>query len=264
MLWWMYTAKWEWQTKQCQSGLFSPLLCLEAICSHKHPNVAMLLKQYGDENKALTAALQELKMVYGSVCKIHKFPLALAWMSCSSCNDLLWSQLQFKCVDGFEKEDYLSDFIIVSERFHMRKGQVSGRALSCLNMLYCSDVKQFGVAEYPLVPYALQCGLSGWFTICLQSSCTWNEFYVLEFFLPLSSNDNENIMTKISLILGTMEETLITFQLASGQELGEVLSVEIMDFQNDQKSLSAQIQATRSITSLELLKGRGVMLQACS
>lgn len=71
-------------------------------------------------------------------------------------------------------------------------------------------------------------------------------------------------MTKISLILGTMEETLITFQLASGQELGEVLSVEIMDFQNDQKSLSAQIQATRSITSLELLKGRGVMLQACS
>lgn len=71
-------------------------------------------------------------------------------------------------------------------------------------------------------------------------------------------------MTKISLILGTMEETLITFQLASGQELGEVLSVEIMDFQNDQKSLSAQIQATRSITSLELLKDRGVMLQACS
>lgn len=71
-------------------------------------------------------------------------------------------------------------------------------------------------------------------------------------------------MTKISLILGTMEETLITFQLASGQELGEVLSVEIMDFQNDQKSRSAQIRATRSITSLELLKDRGVMLQACS
>ncbi|KAI8554748.1 hypothetical protein RHMOL_Rhmol05G0121700 [Rhododendron molle] len=94
------------------------------------------------------------------------------------------------------------------------------------------------------------------------SNYTRNEVYVLELFLPASSKDDENILTTISLILGTMKEKFKTFKLVSGQELGDILSVEVFDFQNDQNSHSVQIiQATRIFPSLEVSKDRGVMSQ---
>ncbi|KAI8569800.1 hypothetical protein RHMOL_Rhmol02G0304900 [Rhododendron molle] len=225
--------------------------------------------QYWDKNEALTAAFQELKMVYESVCNIHNLPLALAWVSCHSCNDLLESQFQFSVLDySTDEEDYddytydLVAFAIVSKVSHLRKGKVTGRILPFPELLYCSDVKQFSIAEFPLVPYARLCKLGGWFTMCLQSGYTEDELYVLEFFLPESDENNENILTKLRLILGTMEEYFKTFKLASGQGLGEALSVEVINFQNGQKSHSIQmLPATRCIPGLELLQDGGVMLQ---
>ncbi|KAH7839160.1 hypothetical protein Vadar_000552 [Vaccinium darrowii] len=216
------------------------------ICSHNYPNVAILSKQCGDKNRALTAAFEELQMVYGSVCKIHMLPLALTWVSCSHCNNFLLSQLSFKGLEFFEERNgCLTEILEASKWRRLRKGQVTERILQFPNLLYCSDVKKLCIAEYPLVPYARQCNLSGWFTISLRSSFT-SKVYVLELFLPVSSKESDNMLTTLSLILGTMDENFKTFQLASGQELGEVLSVEVIDFQNDQKSYSIQtIQATR-------------------
>ncbi|KAF7123065.1 hypothetical protein RHSIM_Rhsim12G0172300 [Rhododendron simsii] len=95
-----------------------------------------------------------------------------------------------------------------------------------------------------------------------SSSFTGNEAYVLEFFLPTSSKDDENILARLSMILGTMEESFKTFKLASGQDLGDVLTVKVIDFLNGQKSHSIQmIQATRLTPCLELLKDGGVILQ---
>ncbi|KAF7150255.1 hypothetical protein RHSIM_Rhsim02G0246300 [Rhododendron simsii] len=98
--------------------------------------------------------------------------------------------------------------------------------------------------------------------MCLQSSCTGDELYVQEFFLPKSTENNENILTKLRLILETMEIYFKTFKLASGQGLGEALSVEVIDFQYGQRSRSIEmIPATRFIPSLELVQDGGVMLQ---
>ncbi|KAG5563481.1 hypothetical protein RHGRI_006044 [Rhododendron griersonianum] len=238
------------------------LRCFDGYIVYKHCKI-----QYGDKNKALTAAFQELNMVYESVCKIHDLPLALTWVSCRSCNNgLLQSQFQFPVLDYCDEENYdkcsFGNFIEVSKVCHLRKGQVTGRILLFPNLLYCSDVKQFSIAEFPLVPYARYWELGGWFTMCLQSSYTGDQLYVLEFFLPASNKNDENILTRLSLILGTMEEYFETFKLASGQGLGEALSVELIDFQNGQKSHSIQmILATRCIPGLELLKDREVMLQ---
>ncbi|KAG5512926.1 hypothetical protein RHGRI_038657 [Rhododendron griersonianum] len=212
--------------------------------------------QYWDKNEAPTGAFQELKMVCESVCNMHNLPLALTWVSCSSCNDLLQSQFQFSRSHG------LFVFKNVSKVCLLRKGQVTGRILPLPNLLYCSDVKQFSIAESPLVPYARCCKLGGWFTMCLQSSYTGDELYVLEFFLPESDKNDENILAELRLILGTMEKYFKTFKLASGQGLGEALSVEVINFQNGQKSQSTQIiPATRFIPSLELVQDGGVMLQ---
>ncbi|KAG5512927.1 hypothetical protein RHGRI_038658 [Rhododendron griersonianum] len=182
------------------------LLCFDGYKHYKMQN--------GDKNKALTAAFQELEMVCESVCKIHNLPLALAWASCRSCDDLLQSQYQLsalECVDEIDSEDVvfyfeLRDFVNASKFYHLRKGQVTGRILPFPNLLYCSDIKQFSIVESPLVPYARLCELGGWFTMCLQSSYTGDELYVLEFFLHESDENDENILTKLRLIFGTMEE----------------------------------------------------------
>ncbi|KAH7840589.1 hypothetical protein Vadar_018926 [Vaccinium darrowii] len=122
-------------------------------------------------------------------------------------------------------------------------------------MLYCSDISQFSLNEYPLVPYARLCKLSGWFAICLQNVYTGNDIYVLEFFLSARSKDDENILTTLSFILGTLQKKFKTFRLASGRELGELMSVEVIYFHNGQKSHSVQtIQASR------FLKDGGLML----
>ncbi|KAI8546110.1 hypothetical protein RHMOL_Rhmol07G0090600 [Rhododendron molle] len=262
-----YIRSHDWFDKQflgCMYDIFQEfgLLCFDGYKHYKMQN--------GDKNKALTAAFEELEMVCESVSKIHDLPLALAWASCHSCDNLLKSQYQLsalKYADGIDSEEVvfysvLRDFVNASKSYHLRKGQVTGRMLPYPNLLYCSDVKQFNIAESPLVPYARHCQLDGWFTMCLQSSYTGDELYVLEFFLNESDENDENILTKLRLILETMEEYFETFKLASGQELGEELSVEVIDFQNHQRSSSIQmIPATRSIHSRELLEDGGVILQ---
>ncbi|KAG5563478.1 hypothetical protein RHGRI_006041 [Rhododendron griersonianum] len=220
---------------------------------------------YWDKNEAPTAAFQELKMVYKVVCIIHDLPLALSWVSCHSGNDLLQSQFQFSVLDystDIEDDDDFHAFANVSKVCLLKKGQVTGRILPFPNLLYCSDVKQFSIAEFPLVPYARLCKLGGWFTMCLQSSYIGDELYVLEFFLSKSTENDENILTKLRLILRTMEKNFKNFKLASGQGLGEALSIEVIDFQNGHRSHSIQmIPATRSIPSLEPVQDGGVMLQ---
>ncbi|KAG5563458.1 hypothetical protein RHGRI_006024 [Rhododendron griersonianum] len=224
---------------------------LRCLDGYKHCKM-----QYGDNNEAFTAAFEELKMAYESVCKIHNLPLALAWVSCRSCDDLLQNLFLYSVLD-YREEDIWSDeavdileFTEVSRVCHLRKGQVTERILGSTDLLYCSDVKQFNIAEYPLVPYARYCGFGGRLTMCLQSSSTGDELYLLEFFLP-ASNKNEEIVTKLRSILGTLEEHFKTFKLVSGRELGDVLFVEVIDFHGDNKSQSIhEIPATDKSQSI--------------
>lgn len=59
-----------------------------------------------------------------------------------------------------------------------------------------------------------------------------------------------------------MIENSKTFNLASGQKLGEVLSAEVIDFQNGGKLHFVQtIQAIRSFPFIEPLKHGGVTMQ---
>ncbi|XP_058203631.1 protein NLP7-like isoform X2 [Rhododendron vialii] len=256
----LYYSTSYWHDKYFLNHLYDVFQEFGLQCFDEYTHCKM---RYRNENKALTDAFRELRMVFGSVCKIHKLPLALTWVSCSTCNDLLPVKLPVTGVEYFEEGNgCLTNFLEVSKGRHLRKGQVMGRILPFPNLLYCSDIKEFSIAEYPFLPYARQCKLSGWFAICLQSIYTGNEVYVLEFFLPVRSKDDENILSTLSLILGTMEEHFDTFKLASGQELVERLSLEVIHFQNGQKSHSIHtIQATRISRILELLKDGGLMLQ---
>ncbi|KAF7151136.1 hypothetical protein RHSIM_Rhsim02G0245600 [Rhododendron simsii] len=75
--------------------------------------------------------------------------------------------------------------------------------------------------------------------------------------------NDEKILTRLSAILRLLQNHFKTFKLASGQGLGEALSVEVIDFQYGQRSHSIQMipPASRFIPSLELEQDGGVMLQ---
>ncbi|CAL5438785.1 unnamed protein product [Camellia sinensis] len=77
--------------------------------------------------------------------------------------------------------------------------------------------------------------------------------YVKEFFLPVSNKVGGNVMTSLMKeILGTMKKKIQSFKLASGEELGEELIVElgeefseVIDFHNGEKFNFVQISQTR-------------------
>ncbi|KAH7840982.1 hypothetical protein Vadar_024194 [Vaccinium darrowii] len=169
----------------------------------------------------------------------------MTWVPCCACNGLRRLEVEFCSRRSGSRDSFLE----ASKWSHLRKGLVFKRALSSPNMLYCSNISKLSLDEYPWVPFARLCKFSGWFTICLQNVYTGNDIYVLEFFLSARSKDNENTLTTLNFILGTMEKNFKTFRLASGKELGELMSLEVIYFQNDQKIQFVQsIQATRDFS----------------
>ncbi|KAL7190684.1 hypothetical protein ACSBR2_022875 [Camellia fascicularis] len=201
-------------------------------CSIAFEHMDMELDE--NENEARTIALDEIKNVLKIVCDVNDLPLAQAWVPCK----VGWPYRAL--VDGgilgvschYNKHDY-AEFQLANNVHHFKEGVgVVGKALSSNNMVFCRDVTQLSLTEYPLAHYAREFGLSGCFAICLQSSCTGNDVYVLEFFMPVSNETNENPHTSLRKILETMRESFQTFRVASGEELGEELRTEEIDFQN--------------------------------
>jgi hypothetical protein len=198
-------------------------------------------------NSVFQELKKELETVIRFVCETHQLLLAMAWVPCSACNGL-----KSVDVDYCGSIDYsLSKFLRVSECSHLRKGWVAEWALSLSSpdMLYFPTITKLSVDDYPFVPYARMCKLSGWFIMCLRSNYTGDDIYVLEFFWSTSSEDYENIQTRLNKLLGTMEEKLENFEFASGQKLGQSSYVEVIDVKNNKKTQKVlEIQATRTFS----------------
>ncbi|XP_057511347.1 protein NLP6-like [Actinidia eriantha] len=221
--------------------------------------------QEKNNNKAHKDALMKIERVLELVCKIYKIPLALTWVPCRACKTLLPIEDLYRF---WEYDDVtirnLHDFSIGRLGHRLNGIGVVGRALSSPNLLYCSDVTQFSMAEYPLAHFARLCRLRGCFSISLRSNYIGNDVYILEIFLP-DSNKDEDLLTSLSKILETMKKEFKTFRLASGEVLGKELCVDIIEFQNGEQHHCVQaLQVTGSLPSLEPLQNRGEIMQADS
>ncbi|CAL5438801.1 unnamed protein product [Camellia sinensis] len=145
----------------------------------------------------------------------------------------------FHAILKFDEVNCYELFNMANVEHHLRKGQgVVGRAFYSPNVLLCNDVTQFSIIGYPLAHCAHADELRGCFAICLQSSCTGKDIYVLECFMPPSNKDYSNQQTALKKILETMKKNFKTFKLASGEELGEHLCIEEISFQNDSLQVS--------------------------
>ncbi|CAL0300713.1 unnamed protein product [Lupinus luteus] len=117
---------------------------------------------------------------------------------------------------------------------HLQQGQgVAGRAFLSHNMCFCSNITQFCKTDYPLVHYALMFGLTSCFAICLRSSHSEDDDYVLEFFMPPRITDFHEQKTLLGSILGTMKQHFQSLKIAAGVGLEENGLIEIIEATNE-------------------------------
>ncbi|PSS11212.1 hypothetical protein CEY00_Acc15556 [Actinidia chinensis var. chinensis] len=214
-----------------------------------------------NDNKAHKKASVEMKRDLRLLLNIYKLPLALTWVSCGACKTLLPVE-DLYMVRKYYGENFgeLNSFSMGTCRLPLRNERgVVGRVLSSPNLLYCSDVTQLSVAEYPFAHFARQCRLRGCFAINLRSNYTGNNVYVLQIFLP-DINKDEDPLTSLSKILETMKKKFKTFRLASGEVL-----VSIIEFQNGEQHHCVQaLQVTGYLPSLEPSQNGGERIEADS
>ncbi|GMQ06974.1 hypothetical protein CsSME_00051358 [Camellia sinensis var. sinensis] len=182
---------------------------------------------------------EEIRKILDVVYRTHYLPLAQTWSLCRLCNAV------FRKYRTCHREGRMGDFLAACALQHLRKGQgVVGRAILSQNLVFCKDITQFSITEYPFAHYAHKVGLTGSFAICLRSSYIEDNVYVLEFFLPPNYTEGRDPRIALVPLLTTMKQHCKSFKVTSGEELGEELSIEVLDISEDGKLYSYQIPQT--------------------
>lgn len=191
-------------------------------------------------NESRQHALAEILEVLAVVCETYNFPLAQTWVPCrhrsvlaygggfkKSCSSFDGSCMGQVCMSTTDVAFYVVDahmwgFREACAEHHLQKGQgVAGRAFATRSSCFCENITHFGKTEYPLVHYARLFGLVGSFAICLRSTHTGDDDYILEFFLPSNKIDGKDQETMLGSLLTSMKQHFRTLRVASGEEIGE-------------------------------------------
>ncbi|KAA8519353.1 hypothetical protein F0562_013609 [Nyssa sinensis] len=195
-------------------------------------------------------ARDEIEKALEVLPKNHELPFVIVWVSCRQYSDVAYSGIPEKsCTSFYENSGQVLHGIITTSltlswlkiqslELHLKRGQgVAGKAYLSRNACFCSDITHFSFSDYPLAHHARIHKLAGSFAICLRSSHTGDDDYVLEFLLPRNET-NGYPQTLLDSILATMKQHLPSFKLASGQELGLRLSVEVINLPLKQAAVS--------------------------
>ncbi|XP_010538845.1 PREDICTED: protein NLP7-like isoform X2 [Tarenaya hassleriana] len=211
-------------------------------------------------NEGRQNALAEILEILTVVCETYKLPLAQTWVPCQhrsvlanggglkkSCTSFDGSCMGQVCMSTTDVACYVIDAHVWGFRdacleHHLQKGQgVAGRAFMNRYSCFCRDVTKFCKTQYPLVHYALMFKLTSCFAICLQSSHTGEDDYILEFFLPPEIADRSEQDSMLGSLLTTMKQHFQSLRVASGVDFGEEtdeVSVEIIEVLPDKKIIS--------------------------
>ncbi|KAJ8527029.1 hypothetical protein K7X08_029506 [Anisodus acutangulus] len=206
-------------------------------------------------NEGRQNALVEILEILTAVCETYKLPLAQTWVPCrhrsvladgggfkKSCSSFDGSCMGQVCMSTTDVAFYLVDahmwgFREACAEHHLQKGQgVAGRAYASQKSCFCEDIGKFCKTEYPLVHYTRLFGLSRCFSICLRSTYTGNDDYILEFFLPPNDGDYPDQLALLNSLLLTMKQHFRSLRVASGEELEHDWgSVEIIKASTEEK-----------------------------
>lgn len=199
-----------------------------------HPNNTQIC------NESRQNALAEILEILTVVCETHKLPLAQTWVPCrhrsvlaygggfkKSCSSFDGSCMGQVCMSTTDVAVYVVDahmwgFREACAEHHLQKGQgVAGKAFASRSSCFCENITQFCKTEYPLVHYARMFELVGSFAICLRSTHTGDDDYILEFFLPPNVVDCMDQQTMLGSLMTTMKQHFRSLRVASGEEICE-------------------------------------------
>lgn len=198
-------------------------------------------------SKNQRAALAEITDVLRAVCHAHRLPLALTWIPCSYTEGfgeeavkvrVRGSAASFngKCILCIEDTAcYVNDgnvkgFIHACMEHYLEEGQgIVGKALQSNHPFFFPDVKEYHISEYPLVHHARKFGLNAAVAIRLRSTCTGDDDYILEFFLPVNMRGSAEQQLLLNNLSNTMQRICRTLRTVSDAELigGEDSKVEL-------------------------------------
>lgn len=215
--------------------------------------------QVGEQNER-----EEIKRMLKIVRETHKLPFVRVWIPCmnlemdhngmyvsctehviSATNDVYFVADEEMDANDHVYDDYYYDDMLcfrdISKLQPLQKDQgVVGKAFSSGKLCYCQNITEFSIIEYPLVHYARWCGLTTSFAICLKSR---DNGYILELFLPPDNGDPRILLGSV---LSTMGQHFRNFKVASGQELGNDSSVQVIKASSDKNVDYFHICQTRA------------------
>ncbi|XP_018457750.1 protein NLP6 [Raphanus sativus] len=204
-------------------------------------------------NEGRQNALAEILEILTVVCETYKLPLAQTWVPCrhrsvlafgggfkKSCSSFDGSCMGKVCMSTSDLAVYVVDahvwgFRDACAEHHLQKGQgVAGRAFLSGNLCFCRDVTRFCKTDYPLVHYARMFKLTSCFAVCLKSTYTGDDEYVLEFFLPPGITDRGEQDSLLGSLFQTMKQHYSSLKVVSGSELFEnEMSIEVVEASED-------------------------------
>ncbi|KAK2978640.1 hypothetical protein RJ640_019097 [Escallonia rubra] len=222
------------------------LECFSCIVFSKAYLLNYACKQFRNEGRQ--NALAEILEILTLVSETHNFPLAQTWVPCrhrnvlanggglrKSCSSFDGSCMGQVCMSTTDVAFYVVDahmwgFRDACAEHHLQKGQgVAGRAFASHASCFCEDISRFSKTEYPLVHYARMFGLTSSFAICLRSTHTGDDEYILEFFMPLNTVNSNNQQMLLDSLLATMKQHFRSLSVASGKQHEEGRSVEVIE-----------------------------------
>ncbi|GJX46130.1 hypothetical protein Tco_0271320 [Tanacetum coccineum] len=217
------------------------------------PNINVHYEQRQNE-------LQRILSILKAACETHQLPLAQTWAVSRlssfafhedilqmTCNSFDTRCLGKTCMSTASLPFYVLDLGLWSFREACREQHLDkscslvGMALLSRGSCFCENVTKLGEEEYPVVHNALISGLTSCFTIFLHGVES-NDDYVLEFFLPLNRDDGKHVHNLVQ----TLKENI---EIASGFELGDTSSIEVVGSPTEATSLFLCTDLQRTIIS---------------
>ncbi|KAL3324558.1 hypothetical protein AABB24_038609, partial [Solanum stoloniferum] len=208
--------------------------------------------RFGPSNPLEEERLDDIEDRLNEILERHRIPFAQIWIPFSPSASLQILRCAASSYPDFSDMIH-DDFIYISQFHFIERGEaLVGRAFASQGSCFCEDVTQLSIKEYPLLPSARKAGFTQSFAICLQSICANNFVFVVEYFLPRNEMAVRDTKTFLNTLLTTMKEQLPGFIVASGNELGQRMLVEVVKVTPSDEFDSFEIgQRLPSVQSLQ-------------
>ncbi|WOK97254.1 protein NLP3 [Canna indica] len=247
----------------------------------KSPNIQIC-------NEGRLAALAEILKTLTMVCERHNLPFAQTWVPCKhriiladgggsrkSCSSFDGSCMGQVCMSTTDVAFHVINarmwgFREACVEHHLQKGQgVAGMSFASHRPCFSKDITRFCKTEYPLVHYARMFELHSCFAICLQSTYTGNDEYLMEFFLPPDCKESDKQRALLKSMITVMTNCFHSLRPSTNAELQDEKALEHLDMftieyqASEPKKMYIQNCEGRFSASNEIISNEGLDSTLC-